>query len=229
MYCCRTTSIEGNQEATFTLIVNPQHEPVSPSSAHKHTSATSEASDILDRVITTTVSVTSDDQPLRSEMKTENHILIGGAIVGIVFASVSLLTLVSVYYRKRTFREMGSSNKKMYSYSCSGNRKDAQLSREARSMRIDDPETGLIIASLTSRDNPLFSMPALSLSNHENRLEVPFSALEFLDKLGNGIFGEVFKGTIRNLAYPHRQPKPCVIKLLKGNQVSTINFGHLHF
>lgn len=46
--------------------------------------------------------------------------------------------------------------------------------------------------------------------------EVPFSSLDLQEKLGTGDFGTTYKAALRNLCYPHRQPKLCVVKLLKG-------------
>ena len=144
-----------------------------------------------------------------------NHnLLTGGVIIGVVFASVVLLTLVSIYFRRR--KQKGRvSNKLTYSFNRS--RKVASEHTDENNWK-SDPETGLIIATLTSKSNPSLS-ESQTLLIHREKLEVPFSALDLQEKLGSGTFGDVdlFKGALRNLSYPHRQPKPCVIKLLKSN------------
>lgn len=206
VYCCRATTMQGTQEASFTLVISPPHQSVSPS----QTLTISVTSTTME------ISVVSDDPPSRPKFKDMNHnnLLTGGVIIGVVFTLVALLTLVSIYFRKRKRRERVS-NKLIYSFN--GSRKDAtEHTDEANWM--GDPETGLLIATLTSRSNPSLSAAHDEvLFSHRGRLEIPFSALDLQEKLGGGTFGETFKGTLRNLDYPHRQPKPCVIKLLKSN------------
>ena len=201
--------MQGTLEASFTLTTSPPHQSVSPFPTH----TISEAS------ITNEISVASDSDDLssHSKIKDMDRILTGGLIVGVVVTSVALLTLFLIFFRKRKLKRR-ISNKLMYSFN--GNRRDAtEHTDEANWM--GDPDTGLIIATLTSRSNPSLS-EAQILSDHRGRPEVPFSALYLQEKLGNGTFGAIFKGALRNLSYPHRQPKPCVIKLLKSNQYSMV-------
>ena len=47
-----------------------------------------------------------------------------------------------------------------------------------------------------------------------NWLELPRSDVQILEKLGEGAFGEAFKGRVRI----NGQVKPCAIKRLKGNE-----------
>ena len=203
VYCCRTTTVQGPQETSFTLIVSQPHQSVSPSPTH----TVSGNSDTLFSVATPMVS--DANLPSRPDLKNnEEHTLIGSVIVSVVVILVALLTLISIYCRKYKRKWKGSNN------NFNGSAKDAEHIGEAWNMGMSDLETGLF-ATLTGRGNPSFSPQVLSA--HGERLEVPFSALDLQDRLGNGTFGAIFKGALRNLAYPHRQPKPCVVKLLKSN------------
>ena len=199
--------MQKSQEINFTLIISQSLQPASLSPTHTHT-IISEAS------VTMKNSVVSDDPPSWTGFKVDmNHnVLTGGVIVGAVFTIVVFLTLISIYFRRRK-RRGRISNKPVYNFN--GNRKYA-IEHTDEANWITDPETGLIIATLTSRSNPSLSEAQILLS-HREKMEVPFSALDLNEKLGDGTFGEIFKGALRNLAYPHRQPKPCIIKLLKSS------------
>ena len=214
VYCCRLTTMQDTLETSFTLtIIQPQQQSVSPSSSQT-LSTTIEASVTMDISI-----VSADDPPSQTEHKYVNPInynaLTGGIIVGVVFISVVLLSLISVYLRRRKHRGKVS-NKFMYNFN-HGRQGASENTHEANNWK-SDPETGLLIATLTSRSNPSLSEYQILL-NHRETLEVPFSALDLQEKLRNGAFGDVdiYKGVLRNLDYHHRQPKPCVIKLLNGN------------
>ena len=199
--------MQRSQEINFTLIISQSLQPASLSPTHTYT-IISKAS------VTMENSVDSDDPPSWTEFKGElkHNVLTGGVIIGAVFTLVAFLTLISIYFRRRK-RRGRISNKPVYNLN--GNRKYA-IEHTDEANWITDPETGLIIATLTSRSNPSFS-EAQILLNHREKIEVPFSALDLHEKLGNGTFGEIFKGALRNLAYPHRQPKPCIIKLLQSS------------
>ena len=207
VYCCRATTMQRSQEINFTLIISQSLQPASLSPTHTYT-IISEAS------VTMENSVVSNGLPSWTGFKDNmNHnVLTGGVIVGAVFTLVVFLTLISIYFRRRK-RRGRISNKPVYNLN--GNRKYA-IEHTDEANWITDPETGLIIATLTSRSNPSLS-EAQILLNHREKIEVPFSALDLHEKLGDGTFGEIFKGALRNLAYPHRQPKPCIIKLLQSS------------
>ena len=51
------------------------------------------------------------------------------------------------------------------------------------------------------------------LGKRGNWIELPRSAVEFKEKLGEGAFGEVFKGEVRIRG----KFRNCAIKKLKGN------------
>ena len=51
------------------------------------------------------------------------------------------------------------------------------------------------------------------LGKRGNWIELPRSAVEFKEKLGEGAFGEVFKGEVTI----SRKLRNCAIKKLKGN------------
>jgi hypothetical protein len=192
--------MQGTQETNFTLIVTQPLQPPSLSPTY----------DIIEASITTENSDDLPDLEFKDDM--DHSILTGGVIIAMVFILVVFLTLISIYVRRRKHRRRVS-NKLAYNFN--GSRKYA-IERTDEANWIGDPETGLMIAALTSRSSPSHSESQV-LFNHTEKLEVPFSALDLYEKLGDGTFGETFKGALRNLAYPHRQPKPCVIKLLKSS------------
>lgn len=55
--------------------------------------------------------------------------------------------------------------------------------------------------------------------------ELPRSAVEFKEKLGEGAFGEVFKGVVRIGG----QFKNCAVKKLKGKWGSLFFYGNIVF
>ena len=197
-----------SQEINFTLMVSRPLKPASLELSPTHTI-------ICETSVTMNNSVVSDDLPSWTEFKDDmdHSVLTEGVIIGAVFTSVVFLTLISIYFRRRKHRGR-ISNKLVYNFN--GSRKYA-IEHTDEGNWIRDPETGSIIATLTSRSNPSLSESQIKFLNHREKIEVPFSALDLYEKLGDGTFGEIFKGALRNLAYPHRQPKPCVIKLLKSS------------
>ena len=87
---------------------------------------------------------------------------------------------------------------------------------DAWSISISKVEMGLTVIQTDSNTLPL---PSRILGDCGDGLEVPFSALDLQDMLGMGAFGAVYKAVLRNPYYPHRAPRKCAVKLLKGNIV----------
>lgn len=138
-------------------------------------------------------------------------IAIGGATSVIILTLIILSSLILVICKMNRVKD----TKVKHSSNCTT--KHAEHTQDDWST---DAEIGL-------RPQPMgycgASMsPRVLNSCLKGRLEVPFSALDLQDTLGMGNFGTVYKAELRNLSYPHRQPKPCVVKILKGRQLRSV-------
>ena len=127
---------------------------------------------------------------------------IGGATGGIVLTLIILSSLIVVVCKMSRMKYSSNSTIKHVEHGEGDCNTDTE-------MGLRPQQTGYCGASLS---------PRVLNSCLKGRLEVPFSALDLQDKLGMGTFGTVYKAELRNLSYPHRQPKPCVVKILKGRE-----------
>ena len=219
-HCCwpqsTVTGIDGTKNGFYALLMQTKSQILLSSVASPNTQSKIHTQSKGNPTTSLTVNLVTTATPVLPSVHQPNHnfenwylIAMGGVIGGIFLALIILSALIV------TVCKMSKIKDAKLKYSSSSTTNHAENVKDDRStdaeMGLRPQLTGCCGASLS---------PRVLNSCLKGRLEVPFSALNLQDKLGMGVFGTVFKAELRNLSYPHRQPKPCVVKILKGREVT---------
>ena len=160
--------------------------------------------------VTMTTSVIPPDLHQQSGFKTEYLITIGGVGGGIILVLITITLLIIIVYK------INKAKNTELTYSSNDRSRARHVERNLEDgwgITMREAETGQWPQQMSSNGA---SLSPLVLNSCRSRLEIPISALDLHVNLGVGDFGAVYKGTLRNLHFPHRQLRTCAVKVLKG-------------
>lgn len=212
-HCCwppsKVTSIDGTKNGFNALFTQTKSQKLLLSVASSNTQNKIHTQNKGNPTTSLTLNLVTTAIPVLPSVHQPKHnfekwylIAIGGATGGIVLTLVILSSLIVVVFKMKV---------KYSSKSMIKNAEHVEDDCTDAEMGLRPQLTGYCGASLS---------PRVLNSCLKGRLEVPFSALDLQDKLGKGAFGTVYTAKLQNLSYPHRQPKPCIVKILKGREVT---------